>query len=65
MLYNAQEWKGRILPEYGQDNIANIRKLMVSKWLNNYNNDVNWRRMLNIKKVQTIKQIFFLIQFII
>jgi hypothetical protein len=51
MLHNADKWEGSVVPDFGPKDIPNIRKLLTAKWLECDHNDVNWMRMLNIKKV--------------
>lgn len=50
MLYNTDKWDGRLVLEYGPKDIANIRKILTAKVIKSDHNDVNWARMLNIKK---------------
>ncbi|CAM0878614.1 unnamed protein product [Alopecurus aequalis] len=49
MLQNVG-FTDRTVPQFGQENVPSIRKLMVHKWLSCDHNDVNWRAILNVKK---------------
>lgn len=50
MLYNTDNWDGRLVLDYGPKDILNIRKLLMAKMVKSDHNDVNWARTLNIKK---------------
>lgn len=50
MLYNTDKWDGRFVLDYGPKDIPNIRKILTAKMVKSDHNDINWARMLNIKK---------------
>lgn len=52
MLYNTDNWDGTHVLEYGPKDIANMRMILTAKMVESDHNDVNWTKMLNIKKKQ-------------
>ena len=47
---NAVLWDGKCLPNYGQSDIANIRKLITHSMVTSRLNKVKWEDVLAVKK---------------
>ncbi|KAE8789106.1 hypothetical protein D1007_36795 [Hordeum vulgare] len=54
MMYNVEHSDDTHVLEYGQKDILSMRKILTTKMLKSYHNDVNWVKMFNIKKVKFI-----------
>ncbi|TVT99417.1 hypothetical protein EJB05_55238, partial [Eragrostis curvula] len=49
MLMNTEHWDGRSVPNFSEEDMPNIRKLLTYKWLTHKHNISDWKEKLNVK----------------
>lgn len=51
MLMHAEYWDGRSMEYFKEEDMPNIRKLLLYKWVTHPENDTDWQGKLNLYQV--------------